>query len=83
MQLTTSQLQTHHKSLVEALKRGEKVEITYHGQLLGVVYPKQLAVDSQAQEEAMAAFFGIHKNQSAVNVEDELRAVRKGRRSRF
>ncbi|MDD2761251.1 MAG: hypothetical protein PHH11_13285, partial [Methylomonas sp.] len=39
MQLTASQLQSKHKALIDALKRGETVEITYHGQTLGVVHP--------------------------------------------
>jgi antitoxin (DNA-binding transcriptional repressor) of toxin-antitoxin stability system len=81
MQLTSSQLQFKHKALIDALKRGEKVEITYHGQTLGVVYPAAQASNTQEQEAAMAEFFGMHKESGIDSVEDKLRAIRKGRRS--
>ena len=81
MQLTTSQLQSKHKALVDALKRGEKVEITYHGRILGVVHPSiPTTVDTQVQEAAMAAFFGMHSNSPIDTVEDELRSIRSSRR---
>jgi antitoxin (DNA-binding transcriptional repressor) of toxin-antitoxin stability system len=81
MQLTASQLQSKHKALIDALKRGETVEITYHGQTLGVVHPAAQATNNQDQEVAMAAFFGMHKENGITSVEDELRTVRKGRRN--
>jgi antitoxin (DNA-binding transcriptional repressor) of toxin-antitoxin stability system len=81
MQLTASQLQSKHKMLIDALKRGETVEITYHGQTLGVVHPASPTINSQEQEAAMNEFFGMHRNSGIANVEDELRAIRKGRRS--
>ncbi len=81
MRLTTSQLQSRHKTLIDALKRGETVEITYHGQVLGVVHPVSSAmVDRKAQEEAMADFFGMHSDNPIDTVEDELRAIRTNRR---
>lgn len=80
MQLTASQLQSKHKALIDALKRGESVEITYHGQMLGVVHPATQTVNTQEQESAMAAFFGMHKENDINSVEDELRYIRKGRR---
>lgn len=81
MQLTSSQLQSRHKALIEALKRGETVEIIYHGRILGIVHPVvSRPVDSKAQEEAMARFFGMHSDRSTETVEDEMRALRRGRR---
>jgi antitoxin (DNA-binding transcriptional repressor) of toxin-antitoxin stability system len=80
MQLTASQLQSHHKALIEALKRGETVEITYHGQLLGVVHPAKASSTSQEQEDAMAGFFGMYRDLGTATVEDELRETRKRRR---
>jgi antitoxin (DNA-binding transcriptional repressor) of toxin-antitoxin stability system len=80
MQLTASQLQSKHKALVEALKRGETVEITYHGQTLGVVHPQSQTINAKEQEEAMAEFFGMHKERGIDSVEDELRTIRKGQR---
>ena len=83
MQLTASQLQSKHKALIDALKRGETVEITYHGQTLGVVHPAVQAINTQEQEAAMAAFFGMHKERGIETVEDELRNIRKGRRGQL
>lgn len=80
MQLTASQLQSKHKALIDALKRGETVEITYHGQTLGVVHPVTPTTNSQEQEAAMNEFFGMHRDLGVANVESELRDIRKGRR---
>jgi len=81
MQLTASQLQSKHKALIDALKRGETVEITYHGQTLGVVHPATPTINSKEQEAAMNEFFGMHRDLGIASVEDELRKIRKGRRS--
>ena len=79
MQLTASQLQSKHKALIDALKRGETVEITYHGQTLGMVHPVAPTVNSQQQEAAMNEFFGMHSDDGIATVEAELRNIRKGR----
>jgi antitoxin (DNA-binding transcriptional repressor) of toxin-antitoxin stability system len=81
MQLTASQLQSKHKALIDALKRGETVEITYHGHTLGVVQPANPIIHSKEQEAAMNEFFGMHHDCGIESVEDELRNIRKGRRS--
>ncbi len=83
MQLTISQLQSKHKALVAALKRGETVEITYHGQTLGIVHPAAHTINTQEQEAAMNAFFGLHKDSSIASVEEELRTIRQGRRKQL
>lgn len=83
MQLTASQLQSKHKALIDALKRGESVEITYHGQTLGIVHPAAPTINSAEQEAAMNEFFGMHRESSVATVEDELRNIRKGRRSQL
>lgn len=80
MQLTASQLQSKHKALIDALKRGETVEITYHGQTLGIVHPAVPTVNSEDQEAAMNDFFGMHRDLGVATVESELRNIRKGRR---
>jgi antitoxin (DNA-binding transcriptional repressor) of toxin-antitoxin stability system len=81
MQLSASQLQSQHKALIDALKRGEAVEITYQGQTLGIVQPVRPSANSGEQEKAMAGFFGMHRDLSIDSVEDELRTIRQGRRS--
>ncbi len=80
MQLTASQLQSKHKALIDALKRGETVEITYHGQTLGIVHPAVPIINSEEQEAAMNDFFGMHHDLGFANIESELRDIRKGRR---
>jgi len=77
MQLSASQLQ----SFIDALKRGEAVEITYHGQTLGIVRPIRPSANARKQRNAMASFFGMHRDLNIDSVEDELRAIRQGRRS--
>lgn len=81
MQLSASQLQSQHKALIDALKRGEAVEITYHGQTLGIVQPVWPFVTTKEQENAVSSFFGMHRDLTIDSVEDELRAIRQGRRS--
>ena len=80
MQVTTTQLQTDQSILIDALKRGELVEIIDHGQTLGIAKPAKKVSNSVEQLAAMDAFFGIHKNQMIDSVEEELRIVRQGRR---
>lgn len=79
MQVTTAQLQTDQSLLIDALKRGELVEITDHGETLGIAKPAKKAFNSTEQLEAMDAFFGIHKDLTVDSVEEELRLVRQGR----
>ena len=81
MQLSASHTAAMQKAFIDALKRGVAFEITYHGQTLGVVQPVRLSVNTQEQESAMASFFGMHGDLAIDSVEDELRAIRQGRRS--
>ena len=81
MQLSASQLQSQHKALIDALKRGEAVEITYHGQALGIVQPVKPSANTKEQENVMARFFGMHCDLTIDSVEDELRTICQGRRS--
>ena len=80
MQITTTQLQTDHSVLINALKRGEPVEIIEHGQTLGIAQPVKKASNSTEQLAAMNAFFGMHEDLPIDSVEEELRLVRQGRR---
>ena len=83
MQITITQLQTDHSILIDALRRGELVEITDHGHTLGIAQPAKKIPNSEEQLAAMDAFFGIHKDQSVDLVEEELRLVRQGRRLQY
>ena len=80
MEKIALQLQPQNKPLIDALKRGERVEITYHGRVLGVVSPReQAATEREERENAMAKFFGMREYLPASSVEDEARAIRRGR----
>ncbi|MDE1465854.1 hypothetical protein [Spartinivicinus poritis] len=85
MQITASQLQSQHKALIDALKRGESVEITYHGEILGIVHPKTTSLQLPSSNRDADVFFGMHSDQttSAQSIEDEIRQLRKGRRQRL
>ena len=83
MQITITQLQTDQRVLIDALKRGELVEITDHGQTLGIAQPTKKVTNSAKQLTAMDAFFGMHKNMAIDSVEEELRSVRQGRQSQL
>jgi hypothetical protein len=81
VQLSASQLQLQHKALIDDPKRGEVVEITYHGQTPGIVQPVKPSATTKEQENAMARFFGMHRDLTIDSVEDELCTIRQGRRS--
>ncbi|MBU2708587.1 hypothetical protein KCM76_21525 [Zooshikella marina] len=83
MQITASQLQSQHKALIDALKRGEPVEITYHGEVLGIVQPAKKVKQSISKDGD--SFFGMHKDLAADSetIENEIRQMRTGRRKRF
>ena len=54
MNITATQLQTQHNALIDALKRGESVTLSYHGQPLGIVDPVCSGEDEDSQIEAMS-----------------------------
>ena len=83
--ITASQLQTRHKDLIEALKRGESVTLSYHGAPLGIIHPANSSAltDSEKQLKAVNQFFGMRSHQSSEDVEQIVRQLRKGRRQRF
>lgn len=39
MQLTSKDLRFHTKSALDAVKRGEQVEVTYHGKVVALMVP--------------------------------------------
>jgi hypothetical protein len=78
MQLSVSQLQKQHRLLVEALKRGETVELTYHGKLLGIIQPQVGGFDEVSADD----FWGMHSDMGLNGVEDVVRQIRKPRAMR-
>ena len=73
------EVQTQEKTLIDALKRGEKVEIFHRGRLLGVVSPVDQTPLTREELENIAnecEFFGMHKDMPIDTVEEELRIIR-------
>ena len=77
-------VESGQEALVDALQRGQTVEVVHHGRVLGTVMPKtRSAAEIKAREKAMAGFFGMHKHLPVETVEEEARAIRRGRNRRF
>ena len=81
MEISASQLQTKHRHLVDALRRGEDVTILYHGNPIGIAKP--MGRSKVVEEPGADDFFGMHKGESIEKVENELRELRSGRGSRI
>lgn len=79
--ITFSHLRTHSSELKEALKRGEEVELTSHGQVIGIIKPYSKATETNKQErsEALQAFFQLGEDTS---LEAELERIKTGRKGR-
>ena len=75
--------------LIEQIKQQKPKKPTLMSQLRSIEkinIPNENAVKKHTraeQEKAMAEFFGMHKELGIENVEEELRLIRKGRRSRL
>jgi len=83
MKITASQLRKKPKALINALKKHQTVEITYHGVVLGLFHPMHDSKTlSEESIEAMDKFFGMHREDGQTTVEQGLREVRKRRRKK-
>ncbi|MEE8059648.1 MAG: hypothetical protein V3T17_17735 [Pseudomonadales bacterium] len=77
MKIKASSLQTSGGQFIDALKRGESVEITYHGKTLGICKP----VDQQEDDRELInslEFFGMLKDRD-LDVAAEMKKIRAGR----
>ena len=82
MKITASQLRKKPKALINALKKHQTVEITYHGVVLGLFHPMHDSKTlSEESIEAMDQFFGMHRKDSQMSVDEELREIRKPRKN--
>ncbi len=76
MEATAKDLRFHSKKLIESVKRGEEVVITYRGKPCARLVPYQ----NQISKEEKHQLFGMWKDKPMTdNVEDYVRAIRKGR----
>ena len=77
--ITFSHLRTHASELKEALKRGEEVELTSHGQIIGVIKPRAKTTNKKERAEVLQAFFQLGED---ISLEAELERIRAGRKGR-
>jgi antitoxin (DNA-binding transcriptional repressor) of toxin-antitoxin stability system len=77
--ITFSHLRTHSSELKEALKRGEEVELTSHGQIIGIIKPCAKTTDKQGRTAALQAFFQLGEETS---LDAELERIKIGRKGR-
>ncbi len=77
MKATAKDLRFHAKEILEAISRGENVEISYRGK----PHAKLVPIDSlDGNEQDKHKLFGIWKNNKNVTKVDQyVREIRKGR----
>ena len=56
MQITSKELRVQTKDALDAVRRGEKVEITYHGRVVALLVSPGCTVDELKEEEGLPAF---------------------------
>ncbi len=77
MRATAKDLRFHSTELLNTVKRGEEVIITYRGKACAKLVPIE---EENDQEITSSELFGIWKdNEQIKNVEDYVREIRKGR----
>jgi prevent-host-death family protein len=77
MNATAKDLRFHSKELLETVKRGEEVLITYHGKPCAKLVPLETKKKKRKQKNEL---FGIWKdNEENKDVEKYVRDLRKGR----
>jgi len=76
MKATAKDLRFHSKELLETVKRGEEVIITFRGKPCAKLVP----LDEQKNRETKNDLFGIWKEYDLTkNVDEYVRRLRKGR----
>ncbi len=76
MEATAKDLRFHSKKLIESVRRGEEVVITYRGKPCARLVPYQ----NQVSKEENHQLFGIWRDrQINNNVQEYVRTIRKGR----
>ncbi|WP_431190012.1 type II toxin-antitoxin system Phd/YefM family antitoxin [Desulfurivibrio dismutans] len=77
MQATAKDLRFHSKELLNTVKRGEEVVITYRGKPCAKLVP--IEEEKKTSPETNELFGIWNDNAQAENVENYIRTVRKGR----
>lgn len=74
MKATAKDLRFNSKELLETVKRGEEVIITYRGKPCAKIIPYEDSVPAEKSN-----LFGIWQDKEIGNVDDYVRNIRKGR----
>ncbi len=77
MQLSLTSLRSSTYELRQAIERGEVVELTFYGKVIGQVYPAELK-DDILYEQIVNAYFGRRKGDDPYVAIEQLKQVRKG-----
>ncbi len=79
MNSTAKDLRFHTKKLLELVKRGEEVVITFRGKPLAKLIPFKSPKNKRKEENEL---FGIWKDREDLNdVNEYVRSLRKGRKN--
>lgn len=81
MQLSSKDLRFHTKSALDAVKRGEQVDITFHGRVAAVmVAPESIEKSEQNMSIDDVSGFGMWADrEDMMDVNDYVRNLRKPR----
>lgn len=81
MQLSSKDLRFHTKSALDAVKRGEQVDITFHGRVAAVmVAPESIEKSEQNMSLDDVSGFGMWADrEDMMDVNDYVRNLRKPR----
>ncbi len=77
--ITFSQLRTCAAELKSALKRGEHVNLTSHGEVIATIEPLLKAPGNEEKKAALEAFFQLGEE---VSLDDALARIQVGRKGR-
>ena len=76
MKATAKDLRFHSKELIEAVRRGEEVIITYRGKPCARLVP----LERETKKEQRAHIFGMWKDREDIqDVDNYIRNLRRGR----
>ena len=76
MEVTTKELRIHPGKILDRVKNGDAVTVTYRGKRLAKIVP----FEQEEPDESFEGIFGMWAGQEdATSVEDTVRRLRKGR----
>ena len=81
MQLSSKDLRFHTKSALDAVKRGEKIEITFHGKVVAVMVAPEVIENSakKVTVEDVSGFGMWADREDMADVDAYVRELRKPR----